>query len=63
MPLAHQSLLNPVNSLHLARIQRMKSISKPRVLIEIHNFQEIMSTHEEEFNGIRGFLEGDSYYP
>jgi len=35
-------------SLHLAKIQGMKSISKPRLPIEIYTFQEIMSTEEQE---------------
>ena len=32
--------------LHLAKIQGMKSISKPRLPIEIYTFQEIMSIEE-----------------
>jgi hypothetical protein len=34
------------HSPHLAKIQGMKSISKPRLRIEIYTFQEIMSTEE-----------------
>jgi hypothetical protein len=32
--------------MHLANIPEMKSISKPRLPIEIYTFQEIMSTEE-----------------
>ncbi len=40
--------------MHLAKIQEMKSISKPQLPIEIYTFQEIMLN--EEFRKSSGIL-------
>jgi hypothetical protein len=42
----HLKVTTSCESPHLAKIQGMKSISKPRLPIEIYAFQEIMSTEE-----------------
>jgi len=51
------------NYTHLAKIQEMKSISKPRLPFEIYDFQEIMSTDDfrKKSMGTSGFGEVDSY--
>jgi hypothetical protein len=52
VPLGPLKVNESCHSPHLAKIQGMNSISKPRLRIEIYTFQEIMSTEEFRKNSL-----------